>query len=87
MQVLENQISFKYGRSPMAAFQYELISVSDSNRRAPAYIPEANEAARLFADQAVSEEATAYCSAAIAAFMPPQRQRRGFGITHHREIQ
>ena len=51
MQVLDNQISFKYGRSPLAAFQYELMSVSDSNRRAPAYIPEANEAARLFAEK------------------------------------
>jgi cholesterol oxidase len=51
MQVLDNQISFTYGRSPMAAFQHELMSVSDDNRRAPAYIPEANEAARIFAEK------------------------------------
>lgn len=55
MQVLDNQIAFTYGRSPLAAYQYELMSVSAENKRAPAYIPEANEAARLFAQASGGE--------------------------------
>ncbi len=49
MQVLDNQIGFTYGRSPLTGFRYGLQTATASGKRAPAFIPEANEAARLFA--------------------------------------
>ncbi len=49
MQVLDNQISFSYGRSPLTGFRYGLQSQSAAGKRAPTYIPEANQAARIFA--------------------------------------
>jgi cholesterol oxidase len=49
MQVLDNQIAFTYGRSPLTGFRYGLQTATASGKRAPVYIPEANEAARQFA--------------------------------------
>ena len=49
MQNIDNRFSFEYGRSPFAFFQNELKSKPTGQKRPPAYLPEANRAARTFA--------------------------------------
>lgn len=52
MQHLNNQVSFSYGRSIYSFFKKGLQSRAVGGKSAPAYIPEANEAARRFARRA-----------------------------------
>jgi cholesterol oxidase len=49
MQNLDNQIAFIWGRNLFSGFRAGLQSQMINGRRAPAYIQEANEAARTFA--------------------------------------
>ena len=49
MQNLDNQIAFKWGRGLFSGFGASLQSQMIHGRRAPAYIQEANKAARAFA--------------------------------------
>jgi cholesterol oxidase len=49
MQHLDNQLALAYGRSPFTGLRRGLYSVIRNGRRAPAYIPAANAAARAFA--------------------------------------
>jgi cholesterol oxidase len=49
MQQQDNHLSFAYGRDLFSPFGRRLKSCTPSGRRAPSYIPEANQAARLFA--------------------------------------
>ena len=51
MQRQDNQISFNYGRSVLSLFQKSLQSRPVSSKRAPTYLPEANQAARACARQ------------------------------------
>jgi len=50
MQNIDNQISFTWGRGIISGFKQGLQSATSSGKSAPAYIPEANLAARAFAD-------------------------------------
>jgi cholesterol oxidase len=49
MQQTDNQVAFRYGRSPFIGFGHGLMSQVVDGQRAPTYLPEANEAARAFA--------------------------------------
>ncbi len=49
MQQLDNQLSFRYGRSLFSPFQKGLQSVAIGGKTAPTYIAEANQATRAFA--------------------------------------
>jgi cholesterol oxidase len=49
MQNLDNQIAFTWGRGLFSGFTAGLQSQMAHGRRAPAYIPEANQAARIYA--------------------------------------
>jgi len=49
MQSLDNQMSFTWGRGFFSGFKIGLQSATPSGKSAPAYIPEANQAARAFA--------------------------------------
>ncbi|MEZ4643530.1 MAG: GMC family oxidoreductase [Chloroflexota bacterium] len=49
MQLLDNRVSFRYGRRMMTLFRHSLTSQQASGERAPTYLPEANAAARAFA--------------------------------------
>jgi cholesterol oxidase len=49
MQQQDNHLSFTYGRGLFSPFGRRLKSTLPSGQRAPSYIPEANRAARLFA--------------------------------------
>lgn len=49
MQNLDNQIAFRWGRGLFSAFKPGLQSKTANGRRAPTYIPEANQAARTLA--------------------------------------
>lgn len=49
MQQLDNQIAFRYGRSAFSLFRTGLQSAPASGKSVPAYIPAANQAARLYA--------------------------------------
>ena len=49
MQNKDNQIAFTWGRGLFSGFRKGLQSVTPSGKRAPTYIPEANEAARTYA--------------------------------------
>ena len=49
MQSQDNQLSFSYGRSPFSLFRRGLQSHPVSGKRAPTYLPEANQAARACA--------------------------------------
>jgi len=44
MQFLDNRLSFRYGRSPVSFFLKRLQSQVEPGKRAPSYIPEANQA-------------------------------------------
>lgn len=50
MQNLDSQIAFRRGRRPLSPFKPTLHSTVGTGGGTPAYIPEANEAARLLAD-------------------------------------
>ncbi len=50
MQHLDNQMAFSWGRSLFSGFKPGLRSQISGDRRAPTYIPEANQAARTFAE-------------------------------------
>ena len=50
MQNQDNQIAFTWGRGWFSAFRQGLQSATPSGKRAPTYIPEANAAARTFAN-------------------------------------
>lgn len=52
MQDLDNEIAFRYGRSPFSLGIKRLQSVPVAGREAPSYIPEANAATRAFAEAA-----------------------------------
>lgn len=52
MQNLDNQVIFQLGRSLFSFFRKGLQSRPVAGKRAPTYLPEANQAARLFAQQA-----------------------------------
>jgi len=49
MQNLDNQMAFSWGRGPFSGYKVGLQSSTSSGRSAPAYIAEANLAARTFA--------------------------------------
>jgi cholesterol oxidase len=49
MQSEDNQLAFRYGRSPLSGFRRDLISHLAGSRRPPAYLPVANRAARVYA--------------------------------------
>lgn len=49
MQSLESEIALRLGRSALTGFRRGLVSEAPSGKRAPAYIPEANAAARALA--------------------------------------
>jgi cholesterol oxidase len=49
MQNLDNQIAFTWGRGLFSGFKRGLQSQNPDGRRAPTYIPEANQAARTLA--------------------------------------
>jgi len=49
MQPQDNQLSFRYVRGPLTFFRRDLQSRSISGKRAPTYLPEANQAARACA--------------------------------------
>jgi len=49
MQNLDNQLTLKFGRSFFTLFRKDLISKPVKGKEAPTYIPEANQAARLYA--------------------------------------
>ena len=49
MQNKDNQIAFTWGRGFFSGFRKGLQSVAPQGKRAPTYIPEANEAARTYA--------------------------------------
>jgi cholesterol oxidase len=51
MQHLDNQVAFRYGRGPYTFFRKGLLSTDVPGKRAPSYLPVANRAARLFAEQ------------------------------------
>ena len=51
MQQLDNQIAFRYERSPFSLFRRGLQSALASGGSVPAYLPVGNRAARLFAEQ------------------------------------
>jgi cholesterol oxidase len=51
MQQVDNQVSFRYGRGLFTFFRKGLLSTAVDGRRAPSYLPEANRAARAFAQQ------------------------------------
>lgn len=50
MQQADNQLRFVYGRSLMRGWRRALISQLALGERAPSYIPQANAAARMFAE-------------------------------------
>jgi cholesterol oxidase len=52
MQSLDNRLSFSWGRGLFSGFRRGLQSVPLNEKASPTYIPEANEAARLFAEVA-----------------------------------
>ena len=52
MQLLDNQLSFTYGPRWYSFFRNKLYTVAAHGKRAPSYIPEANEAARHLAQHA-----------------------------------
>ena len=52
MQQIDNQLGFRYGRSLFSLFRKGLHSVAIAGKTAPAYIPEANQATRAFAQVA-----------------------------------
>lgn len=49
MQQLDSQIAFRYGRGLYTGFARGLLTHPAGGQRTPAYIPEANAAARAFA--------------------------------------
>jgi cholesterol oxidase len=49
MQQQDNHLTFSYGRDVFSLFRRRLKSSVPSGQRAPSYIPQANQAARLFA--------------------------------------
>jgi cholesterol oxidase len=49
-QSLDNQMAFTWGRGLLSGYKHSLQSVMPSGRSAPAYIPEANQAARAYAE-------------------------------------
>ena len=49
MQNLDNKMAFTWGRSLFSGYQKGLQSVAPGGRSAPTYIPEANQAARVYA--------------------------------------
>ena len=49
MQRLDSHLSFRYGRGLFSDFALELQSQVAPGQRAPTYLPEANAAARVFA--------------------------------------
>lgn len=50
MQQADNQIAFSYGRTLLRGFRHGLISRIDTGGRAPSFLPQANAAARAFAE-------------------------------------
>ena len=52
MQNLDNRVAFRYGRGLLSLFRKGLQSVSVPGRSAPTYLPEANQAARRYAQAA-----------------------------------
>jgi cholesterol oxidase len=50
MQNLDNQMAFTWGRGLFGGFRPRLQSSTPSGKSVPAYIPEANEAARAYAE-------------------------------------
>ena len=49
MQSLDNQMAFRWSRSLMSGFRSGLLSQTPSGKSTPTYIPEANVAARIYA--------------------------------------
>ena len=49
-QSLDNQMAFSWGRGLFSGYKYGLQSVTSSGKSAPSYIPEANQAARAYAE-------------------------------------
>lgn len=52
MQDIDNQVSFHYGYDVLSLWRKRLVSNQVPGKRAPTYLPEANRAARVFAQQA-----------------------------------
>ncbi len=52
MQHKDSQISFAYGRRLLTLFRSSMYSVKLKGKSVPAYIPEANEATKYFAEVA-----------------------------------
>ena len=52
MQDIDNQVSFHYGYDALSLWRKRLVSKPVSGKRALTYLPEANLAARVFAQQA-----------------------------------
>jgi cholesterol oxidase len=50
MQQADNQIAFSWGRTLLRGFRHGLISRIDTGGRAPSFLPQANAAARAFAE-------------------------------------
>lgn len=55
MQQADNQLRFIYGRSLLRGWRRSLISQEAVGERAPSYIPQANTAARIFAEVSEGE--------------------------------
>lgn len=49
-QSLDNQMAFSWGRGLFSGYRYGLQSETSSGKSAPTYIPEANQAARAYAE-------------------------------------
>ena len=50
MQQADNEIAFRYGRTLFRGFRHGLISRISKGGRSPSYLPQANAAARAFAE-------------------------------------
>jgi cholesterol oxidase len=50
MQQADNEIAFRYGRTLLRGFRHGLISRISRGGRSPSYLPQANAAARAFAE-------------------------------------
>jgi cholesterol oxidase len=50
MQHADNEISFSYGRTALRGFRHGLVSRISKGQRSPSFLPQANAAARAFAE-------------------------------------